>query len=119
MIQAVDGHVVGIYINVGQGKETVMQMLTVWEVWSVGIIIVILDFIGILTVVNRPKSLSKRKIVPTARHGQSQGENGNVDQFLMPRDSFTFRGRNEEGRLSNRAEHLSARAKQGKTAQRS
>ena len=58
-------------------------------------------------------------IVPTARQGRSQGENGNVDRFLMPRDSFTFRGRNEEGQLSNRAEHLSARAKQGKTAQRS
>jgi len=54
-----------------------------------------------------------------ARQGQSQGENGNVDQFLMPRDSFTFRGCNEEGQLSNRAEHLSAQAKQGKTAQRS
>ena len=62
--------------------------------------------------------LCKRIIVPTARQGQSQGENGNVDQFLMPRDSFTFRGRNEEGQLSNRAEHLSARAKRGKTAQR-
>ena len=58
-------------------------------------------------------------IVSTARHGQPQGENGNVDRFLMPRDSFTFRGRNEEGQLSNRAEHLSARAKRGKTAQRS
>ena len=58
-------------------------------------------------------------IVPTARQGRSQGENGNVDRFLMPRDSFTFRGRNEEGQLSNRAEHLSARAKRGKTAQRS
>ena len=57
-------------------------------------------------------------IVPTARQGRSQGENGNVDRFLMPRDSFTFRGRNEEGQLSNRAEHLSARAKRGKTAQR-
>ena len=42
-----------------------------------------------------------RIIVPTARHGLSQGENGNVDRFLMPRDSFTFRGRNEEGQLSN------------------
>ena len=60
-----------------------------------------------------------RIIVPTARQGRSQGENGNVDRFLMPRDSFTFRGRNEEGQLSNRAEHLSARAKRGKTAQRS
>ena len=58
-------------------------------------------------------------IVPTARQGPSQGENGNVDKFLMPRDSFTFRGRNDEGQLSNRAEHLSAQAKRGKTAQRS
>ena len=48
-----------------------------------------------------------RIIVPTARQGRSQGENGNVDPFLMRRDSFTFRGRNEEGQLSNRAEHLS------------
>ena len=56
MIQVVDGLVVGIYINVGQGKETVMQILTVWEVWFVEIIIVILDFIGILTVVNHPNS---------------------------------------------------------------
>ena len=56
MIQVVDGHVVGIYINVGQAKETVMQILTVWEVWSVEIIIVILDFIGILTVVNHLNS---------------------------------------------------------------
>ena len=61
----------------------------------------------------------ERIIVPTARQGRSQGENGNVDRFLMPRDSFTFRGRNEEGQLSNRAEHLSAQAKRGKTAQRS
>ena len=53
-----------------------------------------------------------------ARQGRSQGENGNVDQFLMPRDSFTFRGCNEEGQLSNRAEHLSAQAKRGKTVQR-
>ena len=58
-------------------------------------------------------------IVPTARQGQSQGENGNVDQFLMLRDSFTFWSRNEEGQLSNRAEHLSAQVKQGKTAQQS
>ena len=61
---------------------------------------------------------AKGLIVPTARQGQSLGENGTVDRFLMPRDNFTFRGRNEEGQLSNRAEHLSARAKQGKTAQR-
>ena len=48
-----------------------------------------------------------RIIVPTARQGRSQGENGNVDQFLMLQDSFTFHGRNEEGQLSNRAEQLS------------
>ena len=60
-----------------------------------------------LTTVQNKKKRS-RIIVPTARQGRSQGENGNVDRFLMPRDSFTFRGRNEEGQLSNRAEHLSA-----------
>ena len=51
---------------------------------------------------------AKGLIVPTARQGQSLGENGTVDRFLMPRDNFTFRGRNEEGQLSNRVEHLSA-----------
>ena len=46
-------------------------------------------------------------IVPTARQERSQGENRNVDRFFMPRDSFTFHGRNKEGQLSNRAEQLS------------
>ena len=73
-----------------------------------------------VTVLIRLENMMRiRIIVPTARQGRSQGENGNVDRFLMPRDSFTFRGRNEEGQLSNRVEQLSARAKQGKTAQRS
>ena len=54
-----------------------------------------------------------------ARQGLSKGEDGNVDQFMMLRDSFTFRSRNEEGQWSNRAEHLSAQANRGKTAQRS
>ena len=52
------------------------------------------------------KTMQERIIVPTARQGQSLGESGNVDRFLMPRDSL-----NDEGQLSNRAEHLSARAK--------
>ena len=46
-------------------------------------------------------------IVSMARHGQSQGENGNGNRFFMPQDSFTFHGRNEEGQLSNRVEQLS------------
>ena len=57
-------------------------------------------------------------IVPMARQGRFQAENENVDQFLMPRDSFTFCSRNKKGQLSNRGEHLSAKAKQWKTAQR-
>ena len=67
---------------------------------------------------SRKKKYNQGIIVPTGRYGRSQGENRNVDQFLMQQDNFTFHGRNEEGQLSNRAEHLSARVKRGKTAQR-
>ena len=58
-------------------------------------------------------------IVFMARHGQSQGENGNGNRFFMPQDSFTFRSCNKKGQFSNRAEYLLVQAMQGKTAQRS
>ena len=56
--------------------------------------------------------------VPTAQENDTQGQNGSEDRFHLPRDSFTFRGRNEGWQLSNRAQQLSARAKRGKTAKR-
>ena len=40
-----------------------------------------------------------RIIVPTARQSVSLGQNGNEDQFFLPRESFTFRDRREVGRV--------------------
>ena len=46
-----------------------------------------------------PEEQKDRIIVPTARQSVSLGQNGNVDQFFLPRESFTFRDRREVGRV--------------------
>ena len=67
-----------------------------------------------VTVEMKTQGKLKKYIFPLPRNAFPREGTGVKTDFFFPRESFTFRGRREEGRLSNWPEQLSTERSEGR-----